>query len=237
MKWNTGILLLWVWCMTGCITSKQPAVEKTYNNQVNNISFTYLALGDSYTIGHDVPEEKRYPVQLAHSLQQNGFIPATVQVIARTGWTTDELSAAMDQAVFNDPYDLVTLLIGVNNQYRGRSADNYSIEFTSLLKRAIMLAGENPSRVIVLSIPDWGVTPFARERDTDKISSEIDSFNSINRQISIELGVLWLDVTAVSREAAHNHELLAPDGLHPSGLMYQYWTSDLYPLAVKVLTQ
>lgn len=236
MKWIAGIGLLVILCIAGCSPLKyQPEELNPY--QLNTIPFKYLALGDSYTIGHDVPEEKRYPSQLVDSLAKNGFNPVTVDIIARTGWTTDELSAAMDPFNFNAPYDLVTLLIGVNNQYRGRDTENYSIEFTALLKRAIVLAGKDPSRVIVLSIPDWGVTPFARDRDKEKISFEIDAYNSINRRISLEQGVSWLDVTAVSREATHRSELLAPDGLHPSALMYHYWTKDLYPLAVKVLTQ
>jgi lysophospholipase L1-like esterase len=198
---------------------------------------TYLALGDSYTIGEGVAENERYPLLLADSLDKTGFSLSRVQVIARTGWTTDELNAAMNEADLDASYDLVTLLIGVNNQYRGRTPQDYQPEFAALLQRAVSLANGDPKRVVVLSIPDWGVTPFAQNRNRDQIASEIDAYNQINRQISIDAGVQWLDVTAVSRLAASQPDLLAPDGLHPSGKMYRQWMDDLFPLAMKALSQ
>ncbi len=199
-------------------------------------SLTYLALGDSYTIGEAVPENERYPVQLQDSLKKEGVTIDKVQIIARTGWTTDELSAAIDSATLAVPYDLVTLLIGVNNQYRGRSPEDYRPEFVALLQRVIEFAGGDKEKVIVLSIPDWGVTPFAEGRDRDMIAQEIDAYNAVNREESEKAGVAWIDVTAISREAAHRTELLAADGLHPSGLMYHYWMADLFPVARKILT-
>lgn len=197
--------------------------------------FTYLALGDSYTIGEGVEENKRYPLQLQDSLRKNDIHLDTVQIIARTGWTTDELNTAIDNASLKEAYDMVTLLIGVNNQYRGRSTENYREEFTALIKRAIKFAGNDPSRVIVISIPDWGITPFAEGRDREKIAFEIDAFNAINKEEAQKAGVAWVDVTPISREAAQRPDLLAADGLHPSGLMYRYWVEMLIPYAKQIL--
>src|SRR3954453_11153972 len=150
----------------------------------------YLALGDSYTIGESVAVADRYPVQLARELKLG-----EPEIIAKTGWTTDELSAAIDKAMDkadpHGPYDLVTLLIGVNNQYRGRSADEYRTQFAGLLQRAIGFAGGNAQHVIVVSIPDWGVTPFAEGRDRAKIAREIDQFNAINREEAKRAGAKW----------------------------------------------
>ena len=178
----------------------------------------YLALGDSYTIGESVAEADRWPNQLARKLN----IPQPV-IIAKTGWTTDELNAAIDKADPHGPYDLVTLLIGVNNQYRGRDAEQYRREFAALLQRAIGFAGGNPRRVVVVSIPDWGVTPFAEGRDRAKIGREIDQFNAINREESARANAHWVDVTAISRRVATDRELVADDGLHPSAKMYAAW--------------
>lgn len=184
-----------------------------------------LALGDSYTIGESVPPEQRWPVQLAALLRKRDLTVAEPQIIAKTGWTTDELSTAMDAATLSPPYDLVTLLIGVNNQYRGREVDNYRVEFRALLDRAIDLAGDRPERVLVLSIPDWGVTPFAREqqRDAATVAAEIDAYNAVNREEAQRSGVAWVNITPMTREAATDTTLLAEDGLHPSGRDYARW--------------
>lgn len=179
----------------------------------------YLALGDSYTIGESVAESDRYPVQLAHALKIG-----EPQIIAKTGWTTDELNAAIDKADPHGPYDLVTLLIGVNNQYRGRSADEYRQQFVGLLQRAIGFAGGKAKNVVVISIPDWGVTPFAKDRDRAKIGREIDQFNAINREETVKAGARYVDITPESRKAADDKSLVAEDGLHPSGKMYSEWT-------------
>ena len=198
-------------------------------------SFDYLALGDSYTIGESVDVNERYPLQLKDSLQKNNISISNLKIVAKTGWTTDELSAGIDSTELLDSYDLVTLLIGVNNQYRGRDLDNYRKEFTELLRRAIQFANDEPEKVIVISIPDWGVTPFAEGRDTAKIAKEIDAFNSVNYEESIKAGVHYVDVTAISREARINKELIAEDGLHPSGIMYSAWTEKLLPVATQIL--
>jgi lysophospholipase L1-like esterase len=193
----------------------------------------FLALGDSYTIGESVAPEERWPVQLGALLRAEGLDVGGPTLIATTGWTTDELSAAIDRANPQGAFDLVSLLIGVNNQYRGRGQDEYREQFAALLQRAIGFAGGNPARVLVLSIPDWGVTPFAArlERDPAAVAADIDAFNAINRAETERPGAHYVDVTPFSREAAHDPSLLADDGLHPSGRMYAEWARLALPAA------
>lgn len=183
----------------------------------------YLALGDSYTIGESVSANERFPVVLAKTLKLD-----EPEIIAKTGWTTDELNAAIDAANPKGPYELVTLLIGVNNQYRGRDAEQYRGEFTGLLKRAIGFAGGDAKKVIVVSIPDWGVTPFAEGRDRAKIASEIDRYNAINREETERAGVLYVDITPISRQ--NDATIVAGDGLHPSGKQYLQWVKTIVAL-------
>src|SRR5688500_7924758 len=194
----------------------------------------YLALGDSYTIGESVAEHERWPNQLASLLQAND-ISTEVTTIARTGWTTDELWKGIQAREINPPYDLVSLLIGVNNQYRGLDIAEYREEFIFLLNKAIKYAGGDAKRVIVLSIPDWGVTPFAKSRDSKKIATEINLFNSINREESEKAGVYYVDITPGSREAVTDSALIAADGLHPSGKMYAEWAELVYPQVLNIL--
>jgi lysophospholipase L1-like esterase len=186
----------------------------------------YLALGDSYTIGEGVAPEGRWPVQLAKRLRADGVAIDDPEIVATTGWTTDELSAAMDAATLSPPYALVTLLIGVNNQYRGRDLSNYRAEFAALLARTIALAGERADHVVVVSIPDWGVTGFARAhgRDAHRVGIEIDGFNATAREIAHDRGVAFVDVTAISRDAGDAPEALVDDRLHPSAVQYARWT-------------
>lgn len=193
----------------------------------------FLALGDSYTIGESVAPEERWPNQLASALRARGAGIGDPEIIARTGWTTDELSTAIDSAAPRGPYSLVTLLIGVNNQYRGLDAEQYRREFTTLLERAIGFAGNDPKKVIVVSIPDWGVTPFAAQRDRGKIATEIDRFNAINREETLRAGAHYTDITPVSRRP--DPALVAGDGLHPSGKMYSEWVTLILPEAEAVL--
>jgi lysophospholipase L1-like esterase len=183
----------------------------------------YLALGDSYTIGERVTPEERWPVQLVHRLRERGYGVGEPAIIARTGWTTGELAAAIEREDPQGTFDLVTLLIGVNNQYRGRSAASYRDEFRALLRQAVAFAGGDPARVIVLSIPDWGVTPFAEGRDRAQVAAAIDRFNAINREDTQAVGARYVDVTLISRRAAEHPALVAADGLHPSGAMYAEW--------------
>jgi lysophospholipase L1-like esterase len=195
----------------------------------------FLALGDSYTIGEQVPAADRWPVQLARDFRSKGIPIGDPEIIARTGWTTDELDAAIAAANPKGPYELVTLLIGVNNQYRGRDAKQYRGEFVALLRRAIGFAGGNAKRVVVLSIPDWGVTPFAEGRDRAKIGREIDRYNAINREETLLAGARYVDITPVSRRASSDASLVAPDGLHPSGKMYSEWVKLALPEAEAAL--
>lgn len=195
----------------------------------------FLALGDSYTIGESVAVSERWPVQLARQLRKNGIDVTDPQIIAKTGWTTADLSSAIDAAKPNGPYALVTLLIGVNNQYRGLDAEQYRKEFAALLQRAIAFAGGDAKRVVVVSIPDWGVTPYATGRDRAKIATEIDHFNAINAAETKRAGARYADVTPVSRHAATDPTLVAPDGLHPSAAMYAQWVTVILPQAEAAL--
>ncbi|MFN8486349.1 MAG: SGNH/GDSL hydrolase family protein [Caldilineaceae bacterium] len=191
----------------------------------------YLALGDSYTIGESVAETERWPVQLAAQLRATGIPLENPVIIARTGWTTDELMAAIQRQNPQGPFDLVSLLIGVNNQYRGRDSIEYRAQFCTLLQTAVTLAGDKPGHVLVLSIPDWGVTPFAQGNDGPKIATEIDQFNAINHEETLQVGARYVDVTPISRQAAGDATLIAEDGLHPSGKMYRLWVELVEPVA------
>lgn len=195
----------------------------------------FLALGDSYTIGHSVPAAERWPVQLVARLRAQGLAVADPKIIAVTGWTTDELAAGLAVANPQGPYALVSLLIGVNNQYRGRARAEYRQQFARLLAQAANFAGGDPLRVVVLSIPDWGVAPFAAGHDAAQIAADIDAFNAINRVEAEAAGAHYVDVTPISRQAAQEPALIAEDGLHPSGKMYAAWVELILPLAVEIL--
>jgi lysophospholipase L1-like esterase len=197
-------------------------------------SLRYLALGDSYTIGESVEEKERWPVQLAALLREKKLNVANPRIIARTGWTTAELSAGIDRAAPEGKFELVSLLIGVNNQFRGLSEDEYRKEFVALLKRSIAFAGDRPGRVVVLSIPDYGATPFGKAR-AEKIGAAIDRFNAINKEESEKAKVHYVDVTPASREGAKDAALVAADGLHPSGKQYAEWAKLALPMAEKAL--
>jgi lysophospholipase L1-like esterase len=214
------------------------------------MSRSFLALGDSYTIGEGVDIEGRWPNQLAARLGLDA-----PEILAQTGWTTDELSAAMAAHTFHPPYALVTLLIGVNDQYRawqepkcpggqgrpreaGRDLAGYRDEFTRLLRRAIELAGDDAQRVVVVSIPDWGVTPFARAsgREVGAIARAIDAYNAANREIAAAERVRYVDVTPISRDRGDAADMLVGDGLHPSAAMHTRWLDAIEPAAVAALS-
>ncbi|MEO6519154.1 MAG: SGNH/GDSL hydrolase family protein [Pseudoxanthomonas sp.] len=190
----------------------------------------YLALGDSYTIGEGVAASARWPAQLAQALRADGIPMSDPTFIAQTGWTTDELDAAIDQVHPLAEYDLVSLLIGVNNQYRGRSLDDYRAQFSALLERAIGFAQWQRERVLVLSIPDWGVTTFARGRDGAAIASAIDAFNATALQACTQRGVAFVDITIASRQGGCEAGMLVADGLHPSAAMYARWAGLALPV-------
>ncbi|MEN9951357.1 MAG: hypothetical protein RLY85_2109 [Bacteroidota bacterium] len=196
---------------------------------------SFLALGDSYTIGESVPVYENFPYQAVQMLRQKGIRVHAPEIVAKTGWTTDELMNGIDKTILNEKYDIVTLLIGVNNQYRGRSAEAYQIDFEKLLLRAIDFAGGQKNRVHVLSIPDWGATPFAEGRDRQKIAAEIDQFNAINRQITLAHGISYIDITPGTREVPKDNELVARDKLHPSGKDYRRWSEALVGAIIKTL--
>jgi lysophospholipase L1-like esterase len=193
----------------------------------------YLALGDSYTIGEGVEPAGRWPLQLAKALRADGVLMRDPRIIATTGWTTDELSSAIDAAEPLGHWDLVTLLIGVNNQYRGRSVADYRGEFSGLLERAIGFANGRADRVLVLSIPDWGVTPFAVHEAGNRgnIAAEIDAFNAAAREVCEKHGVAFVDITPASRDRGGEPDQVAEDGLHPSAAMYTTWTRLALPVA------
>lgn len=189
---------------------------------------TFLALGDSYTYGESVEENQKLPYQIAVQLNGLGLNTSAAEVIARTGWTSgDLLSRLSDNPPSLPHYGIVTLLIGVNNQFQGASQEQYRREFEALVDKAIGYAGNNPNHVFVLSIPDWGVMPFATYRNKELIAKQIDSFNVINKKISLSKNVHYTDVTDISRLAASNPALIAVDGLHPSGEQYRMWANRL----------
>jgi lysophospholipase L1-like esterase len=202
-------------------------------------ALTYLALGDSYTIGEGVAPADRWPVQLATRLRRDGIPLADPRIIATTGWTTDELDAGIDAAQPLGQFDFVSLLIGVNNQYRGRPLDEYRVQFAALLERAIGFAHGRSDRVLVLSIPDWGVTRFGAGsgRDVAAIARELDAYNAAAKAICDARGVAFVDITAVSRAHGAEDAMLVDDGLHPSRAMYASWTDAALPVAHALLAR
>nr|WP_325311146.1 SGNH/GDSL hydrolase family protein [Longimicrobium sp.] len=218
--------------LVACAVAGACGAQRTSGGGRVSGSLRYLALGDSYTIGEGVAPEERWPTQLAAMLRARGIGVADPEIVATTGWTTDELDAGIDAAAPRGPYTLVSLLIGVNNQYRGRPADEYRAQFRALLRRAIGFAGGDAGRVVVLSIPDWGVTPFAEGRDRAQIAHEIDAFNAINRDAARELGARWVDVAPASRLAP---SAVVGDGLHPSAEQYRDWAVLAFPEALAAL--
>lgn len=197
-----------------------------------SVNFTYLALGDSYTIGEGVPLYQSYPYQAVQLLRSWGQPFHAPEIAAKSGWTTSELAFRLDHTIFNTVYDFVSLLIGVNNQYRGMSSHLYATDFEQLLLRSILFAGSNPSHVFVLSIPDWSLTPFASGRNHSEISREIAEFNQVNRSLSEKHRANYIDITTGSPETTGDLSYITEDGLHPSGKAYQRW-SELLARAIK----
>ncbi len=215
-----------------------PVMEKETEKEISGtVEKRYLALGDSYTIGESVSAEQRWPVQLQGKLAAGGLRLAAPEIVARTGWTTAELAQGIREANPKGPYDLVTLLIGVNNQYRGLDTAEYRRQFRRLLDQAALFAGNNYSRVLVVSIPDWGYTPFGGSRNRSEVSRAIDLFNRINYEETRKTPALYADITAISRNGIAEPQLVAPDGLHPSAEQYRRWVELLYPAAKGILTQ
>jgi lysophospholipase L1-like esterase len=211
------------------------------NTHMSEKKYAMLCLGDSYTIGESVAEDERFPNQCVRLLRSEGIFFDKPQVIAKTGWTTDELSHAIHEAKLTDTYDCVTLLIGVNNQYRGYDKDMYRKEFGILLQTALRYARGEHDHVFVVSIPDWGATPFgandAKGRSASQISKEIDEYNAINKEESLKMKVHYTDINPESKEAAKDASLIANDNLHPSGKMYSEWAKLLKKEIVKGFTK
>ena len=200
----------------------------------NKGAFKYLALGDSYTIGQNVEENQRFPVQLAEKLNEAGLNVAKPTIVARTGWTTANLSQGIEDANLSGTYDLVTLLIGVNNQYQGRDTAEYRKQFRELLNKSVQFANDIEKRVIVISIPDYGVTPFGIS-NAQRIEAEIDIFNKINREETELKKAHYVYITSLSRAAKNDPSLIAGDGLHPSGQMYGIWVQAIFSVANNIL--
>ncbi|TCD12793.1 SGNH/GDSL hydrolase family protein [Pedobacter frigidisoli] len=214
-----------------------PKPETIHNIPSSGNKITYLALGDSYTIGESVKQAESFPYQLQSLLKDKNIDVAAPKIIATTGWTTDELQRAIKTENLNQTFSFVTLLIGVNNQYRGYPISTYKKEFSELLQKAIAFANGDITRVFVVSIPDWGATPFGKNsgKNPQAIASEIDAFNAANQEIALAAGVSYTNITPASRNATTDPSLVANDGLHPSGKMYSEWASALLPKVSAIL--
>jgi lysophospholipase L1-like esterase len=231
------MILITITALSGCAKNAAiPVLSKitdttTITKPMTTDSVSYLALGDSYTVGQSEPAAQSFPQQLTNSLRsKTGLNVDNPTIIATTGWTTENLIDAISHSNINNrKYDFVTLLIGVNDQYQHLSQGNYRIKFLQVLNTAINFAHGDTSRVFVLSIPDWGVTPFGGGQDS-VIGPQIDEFNAINKSISLKAGIHYLDITGISRDAATKPLLIAPDGLHPSAIMYGLWVDKLQPM-------
>jgi len=222
---------------TPIITEKQESFEDTVVPRQTDLpgqTIRFLALGDSYTIGQSVSDDERWPVQLAARLEEQN-VDTQVTIIARTGWTTDDLLFSLATKPPEGAYDLVSLLIGVNNQFRGGEPEEYRIRLKELLEQAIAFAGGNPQNVIVLSIPDWEVTPYAERMPPRSLDFDIDDFNAVNLQEAQTFGIRYVDITPISRRVTKDKELIAQDGLHPSGVMYALWVEEMLPQILEII--
>ena len=217
--------------LPGCSkqTEPMPVINNTNSPAPTNDSnyYSYLALGDSYTIGHAVAEKERFPFLVTEILRQEKLVASNLKYIAQTGWSTIALQNAIEAAEPLGSFDIVTLLIGVNDQYQHLDTAGYRIRFEQLLLKSVALAKNNPKRVFVLSIPDYSATPFVADPAKEKIRNEIDDFNAINKEISLRYNISYTDITGLSREAATNPSLLTDDGLHYSGIEHLKWAETL----------
>lgn len=195
---------------------------------VEEAPLRYLALGDSYTIGESVAPGERWPVQLTERLRADGLEIRDPRIIATTGWTTRDLLAAMDAQLVNEKFDLVSVSIGVNNQFQGRSIDEYREELYEIFKRAITHSENGVDGIFAVSIPDYGVSPFGAER-AEEIGRELEEFNKVFKEVASEFNIEFFNITPTSREAANNPHLITHDELHPSGEMYKAWVDLFYP--------
>ncbi|HKJ49222.1 MAG TPA: SGNH/GDSL hydrolase family protein [Christiangramia sp.] len=207
------------------LISCNSTLDVTNNQEPENPDYTYLALGDSYTIGESVIETERWPVQLAEQLRDRNYKMAPPKIIAKTGWTTEDLLRGMENELgVQRDFDLVSILIGVNNQYQGKLITEYEEDLRTIFRKAINHSKTREQGVFAVSIPDYGYTPFGSSRQ-EEISAEIDRFNAVFKRVAEEFNVPFYNITPISRDAEQNPDLVASDGLHPSGLMYQYWVN------------
>jgi len=224
-----GLVLTTIVLVAGCGTKEttQPVSSAS--------SIRLLALCDSYTIGQGVSQSNSWPFQLAAALRSDTLSVAQPTVVAATGWTTSDLTTAIANANLDPPYEIVTLLIGVNDQFQGFTEDTYRPGFEALLQQAVSFAGNDIRRVIVISIPDYTVTPFGKVNGQEGSREALDRFNAINKEISTYRGVAYIDITPNSRLAADDPALIASDDLHPSGKMYAGWVQDLLPIVQEIV--
>lgn len=217
----------------GLLACSMPETE--LNMEEQEVGLNYLALGDSYTIGESVEENERWPVQLADRLREDGVEIKSPKIIATTGWRTDQLKAAIENdEELLDSYDLVSLLIGVNNQYQGRSVESFAPEFEELLQQSIELAGNDKDKVFVVSIPDYGKTPFGASK-ADEIARELDEYNAVSKEICERYDVRYFNITPISRQDDPEGELVADDNLHPSGKQYELWVDSFYSKVLELV--
>lgn len=218
----------------GEIPVNDTMITKDTTATLPSVTGKFLALGDSYTIGQNVQDDERFPAQTVQLLKLQN-INLSIQYIATTGWTTTNLISAINSENPVKDFDIVTLLIGVNDQYQSRDTAEYRSRFSELLTKAVELAGNRKSRVFVLSIPDYSATPFVSEDDKAIVSNQIDEFNAINKEVTLQNNINYIDITPSTRKAANDSTLIANDGLHPSGKEYAVWANMLAPLIKKVL--
>jgi lysophospholipase L1-like esterase len=233
----TALILVWTSCNDSISTMEETQQQATPNTNTpfRTGPVSYLALGDSYTIGQGVDPSQNYPNLLTSKLRNRGITINDPVVIAVTGWTTQDLLQAMRKAQLDDKqFDLLTLLIGVNNQYRGQSLEEYEKDLSELMIKSLALVGDDKNRIIVISIPDWGVTPYASSlaRDKAMIAAEIDRFNEKNKSLAEKTGVRYLEITEEYRSLGHMEQYLAVDGLHPSEKVYDRWAERLTEIII-----
>jgi lysophospholipase L1-like esterase len=232
----TGLAFCCLACVSNTDSSLSPDPDPVEKPDTTR-GASFLSLGDSYTIGESVPESDRWSVQLAALLRRDGVAVAPPDIIARTGWTTAELMDGIKEANKKKDYKLVSLLIGVNNQYRGQGIDRYRTEFRSLLQTSVEYAAGRKDRVFVLSTPDWGVSPFGAGSDRAKVAREIDAFNAVAKEECDKAGIVYIDITPLSRTGLGDPSMFASDGLHFSGKMYGLWALEALPKVKALLSK
>jgi len=225
MKINNVTRMIWILCLGLVIASCSSNSDESSIQEPDNSDYTYLALGDSYTIGESVSTSERWPVQLVKRLKERDYPTADAKIIAKTGWTTGNLLSAINSDLPNIKYDLVSVLIGVNNQYQGRSLEEYEKDLNTIFKKAIAHSVNGKDGVFVVSTPDYGATP-AGAFNAENIGRKIDEFNAVLKKVSEEYQLSYYNITPISRKAKNDLSLVAGDGLHPSGKMYTLWVEE-----------